>query len=220
MKKMYCRKSRHINIIIILIVAIIISVYFVFKFFNSKSMNLFLEYSEIETKKIVTKILISSINDNVINSMDTDKLFLITKQNNNIKSIDLNSKYINLVLNEVSKISENTLNELENSKEVFKLPSGIMFNNGILSNVFPSIPIRLNIIGNVLCVLNTKVESYGINNALFKLNIDVSVDVKILLPFVSKNTTIIASVPIVIKLIEGEIPEYLLGGYLNNSFSN
>lgn len=220
MKKMYCKKHKHINIIIIIVIAIIIGVHFVFKFFNSKSLNMFLEYSEVETKKIITKILVESVNDNVINNINTDDLFLILKQNNSIKSIDLNSKYINTILNNVSKISEEALNELENRKSVFKLPSGIMFNNGILSNIFPTIPIRLNIIGNVLCVLNTKVESYGINNALFKLNIDITVDVKILLPFVSKNTTVIASVPIIIKLIEGEIPEYLLGGYLNNSFSN
>lgn len=217
MKKMYCKKNKKsINILTIILILIILGIHFMFKFFNDKAIPIFMEYSEIQTKKIISEVILNSISSKAIN---TKELFY-TSSKGNIESFDLNTEYINTILNDVTKEVDKKLYELETKDSIFKLPSGIIFNNNILSNIFPKIPIKLDIIGNTLCVLNTKIESYGINNALFKLNIDITIDVKILMPFISKTTSIMVSTPIVIKLIEGNIPSYLLGGYYNNSFSN
>ena len=183
-------------------------------------MPIFIEYSEVETKKIISKVIVDLINNEVLENINSSDLFYTTNESGKLETFDLNSKYINSILNEISVKVDNRLLELEQSNSVFKLPSGIIFNNNILSNIFPKIPIKLDIVSNALCIINTKIESYGINNALFKLNIDVSVDAKILMPFTSKTTSITTSIPIVIKLIEGNIPGYFLGGYYNNSFSN
>ena len=220
MKKMYLRK-RKTNKFVFLLIIIIISLIISFKFFNNKAKNIFLEYSVLETKKIVSSVIMSSVNNHILNNIDINNLILIMRDNNNnIQTIDLNTIYINSILNEVASVVDSNLNNKLNTNYSFKLPSGIIFNNGILVNLFPKIPIKLNIIGNTMCVINTKIESYGINNAIFKLNIDITVDVKILLPFISRETIVTASMPIIIKLIEGSVPGYYLGGYLNNSFSN
>ena len=220
MKKMYLRK-RKTNKFVFLLIIIIISLIVSFKFFNNKAKNIFLEYSILETKKIVSSVIMSSVNNHILNNIDINNLILIMRDNNNnIQTIDLNTIYINSILNEVASVVDSNLNNKLNTNYSFKLPSGIIFNNGILVNLFPKIPIKLDIIGNTMCVINTKIESYGINNAIFKLNIDITVDVKILLPFISRETIVTASMPIIIKLIEGSVPGYYLGGYLNNSFSN
>lgn len=220
MKKMYLRK-RKTNKFVFLLIIIIISLIISFKFFNNKAKNIFIEYSVLETKKIVSSVIMSSVNNHILNNIDINNLILIMRDNNNnIQTIDLNTIYINSILNEVASVVDSNLNNKLNTNYSFKLPSGIIFNNGILVNLFPKIPIKLNIIGNTMCVINTKIESYGINNAIFKLNIDITVDVKILLPFISRETIVTASMPIIIKLIEGSVPGYYLGGYLNNSFSN
>ena len=177
-----------------------------------------MDYSIIETKKIVSKIIIDSINKEIINDIDSNNMFLIVKDSNDkIETIDIDSKYINYILNKVTTIIDENLNSLENKDSIFKLP---LFNNNILSNIFPRIPVRIDIIGNTLCVINTNVESYGINNALFKVNIDITIDIRILLPFVSEITTISTNIPIVTKLITGEIPGYYFGDYFNKSYSN
>ena len=218
---MYCKKKRkNKNVIIILIIFILLGIHITFKFFNEKAMPIFIEYSEVETKKIISKVIVDLINNEVLENINSSDLFYTTNESGKLETFDLNSKYINSILNEISVKVDNRLLELEQSNSVFKLPSGIIFNNNILSNIFPKIPIKLDIVSNALCIINTKIESYGINNALFKLNIDVSVDAKILMPFTSKTTSITTSIPIVIKLIEGNIPGYFLGGYYNNSFSN
>ena len=70
------------------------------------------------------------------------------------------------------------------------------------------IPVRLNIVGTIFSKLTTDVESYGINNAIFKVNLYVSTEIKVILPFTSKNVKLEASIPIIIKIIEGDVPSY------------
>ena len=218
MKKMYIKKKKKTNKIVLLIFLIIGTLYISFKYLNIKSREIFLDYSQIETKKVISEVIISSINNEVLNDIDLNKLFIIFKNSNDkIESIDLNSKYINYILNNITSILDQKLKELEQSKSIFEMP---LFNNGIISNIFPKIPVRINIIGNTFCVINTNIESYGINNALFKVNLDVKVDVRILIPFVSEITSINTSVPIIIKLIEGEIPSYYFSDYFNKTYSN
>ena len=218
MRKMHVKRKKKFNLLIFLSILIILTLFLSFKILNKKSRNIFLEYSIIQTKKVVSKIIIDSINNDVLNSIDTNNLFIVLKNTNNkIESIDINSKYINSILNNSSKLLDNNLNKLEKEKAVFYLP---LFNNSILSNIFPKVPVKINTIGSTLCVIDTKVESYGMNNALFKVSLDIKVDVRILLPFVSDITTIDTSIPIVIKLIEGDIPNYFLTDYFNKSYSN
>ena len=218
MKKIRVRKKKKSNVFIILIILILITLYISFKFLNKKSKELFMEYSVIETRKIVSKVVTDSINNELLTNIDNNSFFIINRNSNDkIESIDINSKYINTILSNSNKLLDNNLSKLEQEKYIFLLP---LFNNKILSNIFPKIPIRIEIIGSTLCIINTKIESYGINNALFKVDLEISVDVRILLPFVSEITNINVAIPLVIKLIEGDIPNYLYSDYFNKTYTN
>ncbi len=225
-------KFKKKNIIILIIILVMFSIIKILIFFNSRAIPFFTEYSEIETEKIISSIITTSVNEAVSNYDNIDNFLIIEKGNNqNIKSIDFNSKVVNVLLKDICKIVTKNLKYIElgeldkingvttlsgKDNVIYKIPSGLIFNNGILVNIFPSIPVKLNIIGNTMCKLNTDIKSYGINNSMITINVDVISDVKILLPFTSKKTTITASVPLVIKLVEGEIPNYYLNGYLNS----
>ena len=80
----------------------------------------------------------------------------------------------------------------------------------------PKIPIKLELIGNIICYIKTDIKNYGINDALITIYIDVVAEEKILLPFSSTTTKIETKIPIVMKLIEGDIPSYYMDGYLSN----
>ena len=57
---------------------------------------------------------------------------------------------------------------------------------------------------------------FRFTKALITVNITVEVEVKILLPFVSKNTKIKESIPIIMKVVQGDIPSYYFDGYLSS----
>lgn len=232
------KKNKTFNFIVIIVVLIIISIVYIFKIFNEKALPQFISYSEIETKKIVSMIINSTITEGISNNIIMEDLFITTKDNNgNIESIDFNSSEVNKILSKSTKLVEQNLKYLETGKIeylnlsnnllstydkekihkgiIYELPSGIIFNNVILNNILPKIPVKINLIGNIFCKLNTEIESYGINNALIKVNIGVESEVKILLPFVSSNTKIETNIPIIIKIMEGKVPEYYFNGYLD-----
>jgi len=85
-------------------------------------------------------------------------------------------------------------------------------NNALLSNVGPKIPVRVSLSGEMESNIKTEIEEYGINNSVLKIIINVSVSEQIILPLLSKKITVDNDVPIAIKMIQGQIPDY----YINN----
>jgi len=231
------KKNKIINKIIIILILLSISIFYIFKIFNQKALPQLIEYSSIESSKIVSTIVTNSVIENVSNNIDMDKLFITTKNSNgDIQSIDFNSSEVNKILSKSSKAVEENLKYIENGdvdklnlsnyidydKDKFKkgiiyeLPSGIIFNNVLLNNLLPKIPIKMSLIGNVFSHLTTDIESYGINNALIKVNINVEAEIKILLPFISSNKKINVDIPVIMKIIEGNVPSYYFDGYLGS----
>ena len=193
----------------------------------------FINYSKIETKKIVSSIINSSVIEETYKNDNLNNLFIISKDSDlGIKTIDFNQKYVNQILVNTYKVVEKNLIYLEKGEVdklnltnvnlpnkkgiIYELPSGVIFNNVMLNNIFPKIPVKIDLIGNIFCRLDTDIKSYGINNALITVNLVVEVEVKILLPFVYENTKIETNIPIIMKIIEGNIPSYYFDGYLSS----
>lgn len=233
LKKYRNKKNSIINKILFIFILLIISIVYIFKIFNDKALPQFISYSEIETKKIVSNIISNTITEEITNNINIDDLFITLKDSNgDIQSIDFNSSEVNKILVNSSKSVEQNLKYLEKGEVdklnlsnyeneklkngiIYELPSGIIFNNTLLNNILPKIPIKMSLIGNVLAKLTTSLDSYGINNALIKLNINIEAEVKILMPFVSSNTKLNVDVPILMKIMEGNVPSYYFGGYLD-----
>ena len=87
----------------------------------------------------------------------------------------------------------------------------MIFNNPILANLGPKVPIKVNLAGDVISYISAEVDDYGINNSLIKVFINLKVNETIIIPFYDKNIVMEAKVPVAIKLISGKIPEYYIG---------
>lgn len=227
--KLKRRKNRKGNIILLIVIFLIISIIYVLKIFSDKALPIFVNYSEIEVKRIATLL----INNTLINEVGTnvvfDDLFVIKEdKEGNIVTMDINSAKANELLIEASNVLKQNFKYLENgeieklkvdelninSKKkgvIYEIPSGIIFDNIFLNNLLPKIPVRLNLVGTVFSKLTTDVQSYGINNAIFRVNIYVTTELKVILPFTSKNVALEATIPIIIKIIEGDVPSYYFG---------
>ena len=88
---------------------------------------------------------------------------------------------------------------------------GQVFNNVLLKNLGVKIPVRYRLIGNVKGQIISLVREYGINNALVEINLEITSNVAVSLPLLSENEKMIVTVPLVMKLIQGEIPNYFFG---------
>lgn len=210
-------------LMIILVIAIIIV-----KIINDKVTPTVMDYSVSEIKRIASIIINRSIRDDTLEKEDMDNLFIVTRSSEEeVVSITLDSRVVNIITNRISDACEDNLRKVEEGKfdelkkdfnigeEYFYVPSGILFNNTILSNVGPKIPISLKIVGNVTSGIVTDVKEYGINNSLITVSVEISVELMVILPFSSDYVSITNYVPIAIKLIQGKVPQFYGGSLVN-----
>lgn len=216
--------------------AIICSIIFI-KILSNKIGPVYLDIAEKEVKKLVILVINNSINDDVINEIGNNELFDIVKNNNNeIVLIDYNSMNVNKYLALVVRKVSNNLDLIENGKYnllsfdlegydnkllnkgiIANIPFGSLLGLNLLSNVGPRVPVKFNLIKDVSGGIDTKISEYGINNAYMEVLVKVKVNVNINLLFLSRTINIECSVPISMKIIQGNIPNFYTGG-INSTF--
>lgn len=218
--------KKKIRLFIIILFIIILIAIIGIKIINDKISPLVMDYSIGEMKRITSIIINRSINSDILESIDMDKLFIINKdKNDEVVTISLDSIIINKITDSISDACEDNLRLLEEGKyhelknkfnigeEYFYVPSGIIFKNTLFSSIGPKIPISLKIIGNVTSGIKTEVKEYGINNSLITISSEITVEMMIILPFSSDYVNITNLVPLSIKLIQGKVPE-IYGGLI------
>lgn len=238
-KKLVLRKR---NVVLIITIFVVISNIFVFVFINNKVTPLFLDLAESETEKLATLIINDAVSKQVSDNLTSDNLFNISKDSKgNINAIDFNSPVVNKLLTTITSSIELNLKYLEEGRVdllnvpdsilvsydkkdlkkgiIYKIPSGAVFNNTILANIGPKVPVRLNLVGSITSNINAKTTNYGINNALIELYVDIKVTLEVILPYTKRKTSVESSIPIALKLVQGLVPSYYSGASTNPSLS-
>ena len=190
------------------------------------------KYAEIETKKFSNLIINNAISKTITDKITPDEIFKITTdKNDEIKTIDFNTPKINEYLTKATKniqediqnIEKGNINKIDkditkryNKKDlkkgiIYSFNTGTISNSPILANLGPKIPIKINLIGDVISYVSADVEDYGINNSMVRVFINLKVTEEVIIPFYGKEMNMEAKVPIAIKLITGKLPEYYLG---------
>lgn len=233
------KKNKILSIIIIIIIFIIISIFLFINYYSKKSLPLIINYAEAETKKLTILIINKAVTKQIYN-MDTEGIFnVIYNDKGDITLIDFNSKNTAKILSTMTSSVELNLRAIEEGKIdmlelpenslsdynmellekgiIAEVPLGIASNSNLLYNLGPKIPIKISLVGDVSTGFSTEVTEYGINNALIKLMINIKVDTKVILPIVSEQMTIDCNIPIAMKVVQGNIPNYYLDGFTTKS---
>lgn len=232
------KKNRLLICIIILILVSIMSFSFI-NYYSNKTLPLLLTYAESETRKLVILVINKAVTKQ-INNVDTDDIFEVTYNSaGEVILVDFNSKRTSQALSMITSLVELNLRAIEEGKIdmlelpdnslnsfdtellskgiILEVPLGVISGSSLLSNVGPKIPVKLSLIGDVSSGFSTEVVEYGINNALIKVYIDVKVDARVVMPVISDDISISASIPIAMKVIQGKIPEYYMNGFTTKS---
>ena len=233
MKKIKLKRiKKHFKTLIFLTLISLITSILLINNISKKIRPSLFKYAEIETKKFSNIIINDAIAKKITNQITPDEIFIINNnKNDEIKSIDFNTPIINKYLTEVTKSIQKDMNDIEKgninniSKEITKnynrkdlkkgiiytLNTGIISESPLLSNLGPKIPVKINLIGDIISYVSADIEDYGINNSIIKVFINLKVTEQIVIPLNEKNIDMEAKVPIAIKLITGKLPDYYIG---------
>ena len=208
-----------IFIFIIFIIAITLII-----LLNKKIMPIYMDYAESELERVVTTVINKSVSECEIN----DKLFYIKSANNNTTIVDYDPIVMNKIISNISnKVYDNlkligekdeiTLKKYNLNNTTFSIPSGVVFNSIMLNNLGPRIPIGMELVSSINSNLETKVSEYGINNSLIEISVKINTTIRMILPTSSKKINVSVIVPLTIKIIQGNIPEYYFGSLNKNN---
>ena len=242
MRMILKRKNKRNNILflILLIITLVIILSFMFiNYYSKKAYPILKSYAEAETKKLTILIINKAVTKQLYN-MDVEELFKVTyNKDGEIILIDFDTKKTSKILSNMTslvelnmraveegkidmlELPENSLSnynmDLLSKKIICEIPFGLTTGSSLLSNIGPKIPVKISLVGDVSTNFSTEIVEYGINNALLKVIVNISVTTKIILPITSEDLTINANIPIGMKVIQGKIPNYYLNGFTTKS---
>ena len=223
------------NILIYLIIVIVISVVLLFNIISKKVSPILLTIAEDESKRISNIIINDSVKKEIASGLTFDKLFISTTEGN-VSTIDFDTIVVNRVLTNITDdvllnlkyVEEGEVDKLDmlvgyNKKKlrkgiIYEIPLTNTVNNVFISNLSPRIPVRIRLVGNIDSNISTKITNYGINNSLVEVYINISINLQVVLPLLSKKIITTSSIPLAIKLVHGKVPTYFSGSN-NMSYS-
>lgn len=231
--KSYLGKKR--DIVVIILFLIVATTFFIFHLLNKFVSPILLDYAEIETTKLSTLIINKAVENQVSNDFKVEDMIKTTSnKNGEIVSVDFDTNIVNQALVSINNTIQTNLKYLEEGRLslidmpevntsydtleiangiIYQIPFGVITDTPIIADIGPKIPVKTSLIGSVISNVKTELTPYGINNALLKIYIEVTVTEQVILPFISKRINISLEVPVLMKLINGSVPEVYGGAY-------
>lgn len=226
-------KKKFIIVNLLILISTCVNIFVI----NYKTKDKVYDYSYMIASKITKYIVNNAYVREKVNYFAGDIYDIVKDDTNEIKNIIYDSGIINNLINSITDRVYNMFNMLEygdmsrlNIREnilttdvsdkdgiVIEVPSGILFNNYLLSNLGPKIPVKLSLTGEFESFVSTDVIEYGINNAMVTIYINIKVNEQITMPFINKKVIVENKIPIFMSLVNGTIPNYYIGGFSKNS---
>lgn len=234
-RKAKLRKKRliKINKITISIILILLFVLMWFLILHKEILPILSNYAALETEKMATQVINKAVTEEISNKTYLNDLIKTSlNENGEIISVDFDPIYVNKALSSVTNTVQKNIKKLDNGESdfdselkrnknnndlVYEIPFGIVFYTPILADLGPNIPVKTKMIGSVVSNVKTKITNYGINNAMLEVIIEIEVSEQIILPFISKKTTIKQDIPVAMKVIQGTVPKYYGGSMSDRS---
>lgn len=142
--------------------------------------------------------------------VDVNEVVIMEKdENGSIKAVNFNFKEYSRIVGETTARIQNRLKEFEQEHVQTTIPLGLATKNVFLEHIGPDIPVTFVPIGAVKTKLETGLKQAGINMVLVTVYIHVEVDLRVIIPFATKQQTVTTQIPVSEALIVGKVPAYL-----------
>lgn len=229
MKKFKTKKrlKKRIEIYIVLIIIIVLSL---LHYYDNKISDKILDLTLAKLEQITTIYIKKDIAPKNVELNDLIKINL--NSNQEIIYVDIDTDYAReLMIETVGKIQNNiykleqgdfgvdkNMNELRiNDNHIYLLLPLMLANDGVLmQSLGPKIPIKVSFFEYVFGNIDTEVIEYGINNALIKISLTISLEQKIIIPYKEQKKIREYSIILGSKIIPGKVPS-IYGGTMKNS---
>lgn len=188
---------------------LIILLFFVTRSYFSETVRSY----AINKAKLQMSILINeAVSKEVVPNINTENLFFFkTNDKGHVTNVVVDVYQIN---NVIAKMTADIQNKLQPRllEENLQLPLGVIVNHPLFNNLGPKVNIKIKMVGSVNTDIVTRTVPYGINNSLMEVLIKTKITFLVMMPFYEEEVTMETFTPLVIKMIQGEVPQYYYNG--------
>ncbi|MYL61737.1 sporulation protein YunB [Bacillus hwajinpoensis] len=197
-----------------------------------------IEIARTETNRIATIAINEAINQKMAEEVDNYQDSLIKEVTDNegkLVRVQINQRAVTQVLAQstekvqrfLKSVEDGTLDywaeqngvELEVDDQtsldngiIHYIPIGQAFDNTLLANMGPKVPVRFTAIGEVKSDYKSTIEPVGINNISVDIRVHIEVKVKIVIPFATDSDVVTTDIPVLLTIIPGEVPNFYNNG--------
>lgn len=196
------------DIIIIITILIFIITTVLLNIYAKKTEGILIKYTSNYSNELITKIIDESIRKILLNEEYNEIIEVEKNTLNQITNINFNNNKINRILSLSMMNIEEKLNEMEKENKIYYIPYGLIYQNHILNNLGPQIPYMVNQLGQINNNTYINIKEYGINNSMIEVILNIEIEIKVMLPFISDTIKVQKEILLENKIIQGNIPEY------------
>lgn len=213
-RKLRLEKTRIKVLVVILLINLFfgISIYFIDKMLRPA----IIIASDVETRAKVTEIINLVIVNEYSKKFNYENIINVEKdKDGNIVMIKADTLRMNKIACDVAVECQNQLKKVGDVG--LKLPLGYILKNNLLAFFGPDITVKMCPIGYIETKYLSDFESAGINQTRHKIYVQVKTNMRIIVPFNSKDIEIKNEVPISETIIVGKVPDTAINLGLDNA---
>ena len=194
-------KKRYIFIVITIILAIVIQVL---------SVNITPALKKIADKEINRFCQMVINNTPFPVTLDHQELIKINRNGDEIATINFNTSYASSIGAKMdNSFYQRRFQKMSDEGGVIaSIPIGALTQNPFLAGVGPKIKLKYETISAITCSVEKDVKSYGVNHVMVSLKLVIKIKMMVLLPFYNEEFNKDYDYPLVMEIIEGEVPNW------------
>lgn len=226
-RKVNIHFSKFQRVGLLFLIIFVLGVFLCFRFNKKITPNL-LSVAEASINKLNETILTNYRVKDIYKEVDlTEAISIVKNSKEEIITVDFNLERVYEALAVITGYLQRSLEDegirntilkyynedLSSSLDsiVLSLPIGVASKGIYFANLGPRIPVKVSYMGYVSSSVRTKIEDYGINNALVSIYIDLFITNEFLLPLKQEEIHHDYSILIASKIVQGIVPEYYGG---------
>lgn len=196
------------DIRLIILISIILITMILLKMFSTRTEGILIKYAKNKSINSMSQIVDKTIRSIMEKNEFDEILYIENNEEINQTYLNFDNNKINRILNLSTKKIYESIKEIERTNKIYNISSGLLIKNHLLNNLGPSIPYKIDLLGEVNTNAYTKIKEYGINNSMVEIILDIKIEFQVLLPFVTDTFKIEKEIILDSKIIQGNIPNY------------
>ena len=193
----------------VVILALVLMIIVPFGVVESNMKPTILAVAKAYADQIAVRAIQDAINEKVAKSVEyKDLIFIRTDNRGRVVLMQANTIKINSLAADTTLEIQKSLAKLEG--KVIPIPVGQVLKSQLLAAYGPKIHVTLVPMGTVKVKVIDDFQQAGINQTRHRIFLNVTGNVKIIIPLVSDNVEVATQVPIAETIIVGEVPQTFL----------